>query len=90
MPAAWSNKDERMYAAIKKSCVARGDRRTKTCTRIAAATVNKRRRKEGRTLSGLDADPSLFNPLGLSPEVRILLAVGASGLVILAALAEMK
>jgi hypothetical protein len=90
MPAAWSNKDERMYAAIKKSCNARGDRTTKTCTRIAAATVNQQRRREGRTLSGLGSDPTVFNPFGLRPETRILLAVGVSGLVILTALAELK
>jgi hypothetical protein len=45
MPAAWSKKDERQYKAIVKSC-----RKSKTtCKRIAAATVNKRRRQQGRT-----------------------------------------
>jgi len=47
MPAAWSRKDERQYKAIVKSCVRR--RGVKVCKRIAAATVNKRRRAEGRT-----------------------------------------
>lgn len=51
MPAAWSKKDERMYEAIKESCLDRGDRSAKVCKRIAAATVNKRRQEEGRTLS---------------------------------------
>lgn len=53
MPAAWGAKDERMYQHIRKSCQL-GDRRrsVRTCKRIAAATVNKRRRLEGRTLSG--------------------------------------
>ena len=50
MPSVWSKKDERMYAAIKKSCLQSDSRRTKTCPRIAASTVNKRRREEGRTL----------------------------------------
>lgn len=54
MPAAWSAKDERMYGHIVKSCKKRGRYGLKRCKSIAAATVNKRRRKEGRTLSGLD------------------------------------
>lgn len=54
MPAAWSNKDERQYKHILKSCK-RTDRRrsTQTCKRIAAATVNRQRSAEGRTLEGL-------------------------------------
>ena len=54
MPQArWSARDERQYAAIKESCrTGRKKRSMKTCTRIAAATVNKRRAEEGRTLSG--------------------------------------
>lgn len=51
--AAWSAKDERQYEHIKSSCLqSRGKRAAKTCTRIAAATVNKQRAREGRTLSG--------------------------------------
>lgn len=38
-----------MYSHILGSC----KRGKKTCKRIAAATVNKRRRREGRTLSGV-------------------------------------
>lgn len=53
MPTYWSKKDERQYQAIKKSCLSRDARKTKVCTRMAAATVNKQRRKEGRTLSGI-------------------------------------
>jgi plasmid stabilization system protein ParE len=48
MPRAWSNKDERQYEHIKESSEERGlpeDR----AEEIAARTVNKRRRQEGRT-----------------------------------------
>ena len=51
MPEAWSNKDERQYEHIKASAKKKG-RSTKTAKRIAAATVNKERSKEGRTKSG--------------------------------------
>lgn len=45
----WTAKDERKYAAIKRSCLARDGRRTKVCARIAAATVNRdRARRRGR------------------------------------------
>lgn len=67
MPAAsWSAHDERKYKAIRKSCLARDGRRTKACSRIAAATVNRDRRAEGRTLSGLDG---LITPLPFLFEV---------------------
>ena len=48
MPAAWTKKDERQYEHIKDSAKKEGQsaRRAK---QIAAATVNKRRRSEGRT-----------------------------------------
>lgn len=49
MPAAWSRKDERQYEHIVSSCT----RSKKTCKRVAAATVNKRRSAEGRTLSAV-------------------------------------
>lgn len=52
MPAAWSPKDERQYKHILKSCTARGRYGKARCKRIAGATVNKTRRKEGRTLGG--------------------------------------
>lgn len=48
MPRAWTDKDERQYDKIKKSAVEQG-RSTKRAEEIAARTVNKRRREEGRT-----------------------------------------
>ena len=48
MPAKWSNKDDRQYEHIKESSEERGvpEKRAKE---IAARTVNKNRRKQGRT-----------------------------------------
>lgn len=48
MPEGWSNKDERKYEHIKESSEERGvpEKRAKA---IAARTVNKDRREEGRT-----------------------------------------
>ena len=48
MPTAWSDKDERKYEHIKESSEERGipEKRAKE---IAARTVNKDRREEGRT-----------------------------------------
>jgi len=48
MPTAWSNKDERMYEHIKDSSEDRG-MSEKKAKEIAARTVNKQRREEGRT-----------------------------------------
>lgn len=48
MPKAWSGKDERQYEHIKESSQKRGAS-TKRAKEIAARTVNKRRREEGRT-----------------------------------------
>jgi plasmid stabilization system protein ParE len=48
MPKAWSAKDERQYEHIKDSGVDRGQSEDKA-EEIAARTVNKRRREEGRT-----------------------------------------
>jgi hypothetical protein len=48
MPEAWSNKDERKYEHIKKSSKGRGKSEDRA-EEIAARTVNKGRRKEGRT-----------------------------------------
>ncbi len=48
MPKAWSKKDERQYEHIKKSEKDEG-RSTERAKEIAAATVNKQRKKEGRT-----------------------------------------
>lgn len=48
MPKAWTTKDERQYEHIKESEEERG-RSESRAKEIAARTVNKRRRKEGRT-----------------------------------------
>lgn len=48
MPGAWSNKDERKYEHIKESEQERGVG-TDRAEEIAARTVNKGRREEGRT-----------------------------------------
>jgi hypothetical protein len=48
MPRAWSNKDERMYEHIKDSSEKRGMSEDRA-EEIAARTVNKERRHEGRT-----------------------------------------
>ena len=48
MPEAWSNKDERQYQHIKRSERQRG-RSADKAKRIAASTVNRQRRSEGRT-----------------------------------------
>ena len=47
MPS-WSKKDERMYEHIKESSEARGVNESRA-EEIAARTVNKHRREEGRT-----------------------------------------
>lgn len=47
-PRAWSNKDERQYEHIKSSQQKRG-RSTRRAKEVAARTVNKTRRKQGRT-----------------------------------------
>jgi hypothetical protein len=48
MPKAWSKKDERMYEHIKESAEKQG-KSEDTAEEIAARTVNKQRREEGRT-----------------------------------------
>lgn len=48
MPKSWTNKDERQYEHIKEGERKLG-RSTARAKEIAAATVNKRRRQEGRT-----------------------------------------
>jgi plasmid stabilization system protein ParE len=48
MPKAWSNKDERKYEHIKEGYEDRGMGEDKA-EEIAARTVNKGRREEGRT-----------------------------------------
>jgi hypothetical protein len=51
MPKAWSVKDERKYEKIRKSSLERGVREERA-EEIAARTVNRDRREEGRTKSG--------------------------------------
>jgi Rho termination factor, N-terminal domain len=46
--AKWSTKDQRQYEHIKESSLERGESED-TAQEIAARTVNKRRREEGRT-----------------------------------------
>jgi len=48
MPRSWSNKEERQYEHIKESSQKRGTG-TKKAKEIAARTVNKQRREEGKT-----------------------------------------
>ena len=48
MPRGWSNKDERKYDHIKESAEERGTSEDRA-KEIAARTVNKGRREEGRT-----------------------------------------
>jgi len=55
MPKAWSAKDERQYEAIRTRCLDRkGEAKVRLCERIAAATVNKQRRTDGRAKSGTE------------------------------------
>ena len=46
MPSSWTKKDERQYKHIKEGLQKKGRKRSEE---IAARTVNKQRRKEGRT-----------------------------------------
>jgi len=48
MPDAWTKKDERMYEHIKKSVLKDG-KTPKRAKEIAARTVNKQRRLDGKT-----------------------------------------
>lgn len=48
MPDAWTAKDERKYEHIKDSSLERG-KSEKLAKEVAARTVNKQRREEGRT-----------------------------------------
>jgi hypothetical protein len=48
MPKPWSKKDERQYEHVKKSETNQG-RSEDRAEEIAARTVNKNRKKEGRT-----------------------------------------
>lgn len=48
MPKAWSKKDERQYEHVKESEKESGKSKDRA-EEIAARTVNKQRKKEGRT-----------------------------------------
>lgn len=48
MPKSWSSKDERQYEHVKQSELQKG-RSIGRAKEIAARTVNKQRRQEGRT-----------------------------------------
>jgi hypothetical protein len=50
MPKSWSNKDERQYEHVKESEKKSG-KSTERAKEIAARTVNKHRKEEGRTKS---------------------------------------
>lgn len=54
MPKNWSEKDERQYEHIKQSELERGESEERA-EEIAARTVNKQRREEGRTAESADA-----------------------------------
>ncbi|CAI9409135.1 hypothetical protein [Aestuariimicrobium sp. T2.26MG-19.2B] len=56
MPKEWSDKDERQYEHIKESEQKEQGRSEDRAEEIAAATVNKRRSKEGRTKEQKDDD----------------------------------
>lgn len=58
---AWTDKDERMYEHIKQGELERG-RSADRAEEIAARTVNKERRLEGRTLSGRKTTQGTGNP----------------------------
>ena len=53
MPKNWSEKDERQYEQIKQSELER-DESEERAEEIAARTVNKQRREEGRTAESAD------------------------------------
>jgi hypothetical protein len=61
MPRAWSRKDERQYEHIKEAEQESG-RPVRKAKEIAARVVNKRRRIEHRTLSGLVRTTGTGNP----------------------------
>lgn len=60
-PKAWSEKDERQYEHVKEGERERG-RSEERAEEIAARTVNKQRRTEGRTKSGRKSTTGTGNP----------------------------
>lgn len=61
MPEAWSEKDERQYEHVKSSEKERG-RSNDRAEEIAARTVNKQRREEGRTKDDQKRTQGTGNP----------------------------
>ena len=61
LPKAWSSKDERKYEEIRKSSIERGVKEDRA-EEIAARTVNRDRREEGRTKSGRKTTSGTGNP----------------------------
>jgi hypothetical protein len=61
MPKAWSSKDERKYEKIRKDRIEQGVKEERA-EEIAARTVNRDRREEGRTKSGRKATSGTGNP----------------------------
>jgi hypothetical protein len=61
MPKAWSTKDERKYEKIRTSSLERGVGEERA-EEIAARTVNRDRREEGRTKSGRKTTSGTGNP----------------------------
>ena len=61
MPRAWSAKDERKYEKIRRGQIEDG-RTEERAEEIAARTVNRDRRQEGRTESGLKSTTGTGNP----------------------------
>lgn len=70
MPRAWSRKDERKYDKIRKDRMAHGIKEDRA-EEIAARTVNRDRRLEGRTESGRKTTSGTGNPnTGLEERTR--------------------
>ena len=61
MPKAWSKKDERKYEKIRTSSIEQGVKEERA-EEIAARTVNRDRREEGRTKSGRKTTSGTGNP----------------------------
>jgi len=78
MPSSWSNKRERQYEKIKSSARRRG-RSTRTAKRIAAATVNKTRRRKGETRGSSKSRRRSSRSSGRSPTRRKRAAAGRKG-----------
>jgi plasmid stabilization system protein ParE len=61
LPKAWSRKDERKYEKIRESSIEQGVKEERA-EEIAARTVNRDRREEGRTKSGRKITSGTGNP----------------------------